>query len=101
LPIYEDTKDRLNYLEILVKDKSGMTEIPREQRSAHRASLEELFSTQEFKSKEERNNAIHTAYFENGYSIYNHKQDNRSLILIIQDLTPFLFGPAKLPARWA
>jgi len=52
-----------------VKDKSGVAEIPREQRYAHRAPLEELFSTQEFKSKEERNNAINRACFENGYSM--------------------------------
>jgi putative transposase len=53
----------------IVKDKSAITEIPREQRYANRAALEELFSTQKVKSKEERNSAIHRAYFENGYSM--------------------------------
>lgn len=53
----------------IVKDKSAITEIPREQRYANRAALEEIFSTQKLKSKKERNSAIHRAYFENGYSM--------------------------------
>jgi hypothetical protein len=53
----------------IVKDKSTITEIPREQRYANRAALEELFPNREFKSKEERNSAIRMAYFENGYSM--------------------------------
>jgi hypothetical protein len=52
-----------------VKDRSDLTEIPREQRYASRPALEEIFSPQKVKSKEERNTAIHRAYFENGYSM--------------------------------
>ena len=52
-----------------LKDKSGLTEIPKRERFAFRPTLTDLLSRQTITSKEERNKAIVTAHLEYGYSL--------------------------------
>ncbi len=60
----------LEKLKPALKEKTGLTEIPKEQRLAFRPPLSEIFPPNAQKAtREKRNRAIHEAHLENGYSL--------------------------------
>jgi REP element-mobilizing transposase RayT len=63
------SKEFIEKLRPALKDKSKITEIPKEQRLASRRSLEELLPPEKVAKKEQRNEAIHKAYIEYGYTL--------------------------------
>ena len=63
------SKEFIEKLKPALKDKSGIMEIPKEQRLAFRPSLGELLPPDKVAKKEERNGAIEKAYFDYGYTL--------------------------------
>ena len=63
------SKEFIEKLKPVLKDKSKVMEIPKEQRLAFRPSLGELLPPGKEANKEERNEAIQKAYFNYGYTL--------------------------------
>jgi len=64
------SRDFLEKLKPALKDKTGLTEIPKEQRLAFRPPLTEIFpSSGQNTNKDERNHLIRKAHLDNGYSL--------------------------------
>lgn len=64
------SRDFIEKLKPALKDKTDLTEIPKEQRLAFRPPLSELFPAPTQKlSREERNTLIRKAHLDNGYSL--------------------------------
>ena len=62
-------KEFIEKLTPVLKDKSMIKEIPKEQRFVFRLSLEELFSPDKLETKKARNEVIKKAYFNYGYTL--------------------------------
>jgi hypothetical protein len=62
-------KDFLEKIKPALKDKRELIEIPKRERLADRPTLEEVLSTDNWRTRKERNILIHKAHFEFGYTL--------------------------------